>query len=243
MIGDIYGTPHTVGGVEWTLRIEVVLYLFMAALKIGGFFDARKNMLVYVLIAATLLINQLPPFPDGVGQWTRGYFALFGPFCLLGVGFFLHEKGEIGIWLLVALGAVVLANYFDLIAHDNPRFLLVRSGEIGVLLFTVAWKFRASFRFNAMVLLTADLTYAVYLFHNWLFDYLKDIYVKLSLSGSSSSLLACVSLLILCYLLNKKIEVPAIRFGRSLEDKFKKNNNSPPAILTRRVETVSGRKE
>lgn len=44
LMGDFFQTPHTLAGVEWTLRIEVMFYAFMALLKTVGLFNKQQWM-------------------------------------------------------------------------------------------------------------------------------------------------------------------------------------------------------
>lgn len=73
LIGDFFSTPYTLAGVEWTLRVEIIFYVFMAMLKAGGFWDKRKHLLIFVLLITTGLMSQLPAFPDGLSVF-KGYF-------------------------------------------------------------------------------------------------------------------------------------------------------------------------
>jgi len=48
LVGDFFNTPYTLAGVEWTLRVEIIFYFFMAMLKMGGFWDEKKHLLIFV---------------------------------------------------------------------------------------------------------------------------------------------------------------------------------------------------
>ena len=43
LIGDFFGTLYTLAGVEWTLRVEIIFYLFMVVIKASGQYEADKE--------------------------------------------------------------------------------------------------------------------------------------------------------------------------------------------------------
>lgn len=218
LIGDFFGSPYTLTGVEWTLRIEVIFYVFMAILRAGGFWGERKHLLIFVLIITTVLISQLPAFPDGPDVF-KGYFLIYGPFLFIGVGFWLYEQNWINISWLLILTSVIFVNYFYLISCYQPDWLSAHFAILGFLLFSIAWFFRKIFQSTMAILLLSDLTYSVYLFHNWIFDFFRDGFMKLFPSVQSSNYLALVPLFIFCFLLHRIIERPANKLGRTISIK------------------------
>jgi peptidoglycan/LPS O-acetylase OafA/YrhL len=215
LIGDFFGSPYTLAGVEWTLRIEVVFYVFMTMLKVVGFYGERKHLLIFVLLLATMLMSQLPAFPDNPYLF-KGYFLIYAPFLFIGTGFWLYEKTWINFGWLLALICLVFVNYFYLISCYQPNWLFAQFAALGFLLFTTAWIFRAKFHPTATIILCSDLTYAVYLFHNWMFDFFKRNVTKLLSLEQNSSFLALLLLFAFCFLLHRIIERPANKLGRTM---------------------------
>lgn len=213
LMGDFFGSPYTLGGVEWTLRVEIMFYVFMAMLRAGGFWGERKNWLIMVLLITTMLMSQLPVFPEGPYQ---GYFFIYAPFLFLGVGFWLYEKETINFGWLLTLICTVFVNYFYLISSYQPYWLPTQFAVLGFLLFTLTWIFRARFQSTKSILLLSDLTYSVYLFHKWMFDYFRDSIIKILPSIQSPDILALVPLFIFCFVLHRIIERPANKFGRAI---------------------------
>ncbi|MCX7068394.1 MAG: acyltransferase [Methylococcales bacterium] len=229
LIGDFFGTSYTLTGVEWTLRIEMVFYVFMAMLKATGFWGVRKHLLIFVLLITTGLMNQLPIFPDGLAIGVfKGYFLIYGPFLFLGAGFWLYEQAWISFSWFFALIIMVFVNYFNLISRYQSGWLPHHFAALGFLLFTVAWFFRSRFKVSTTILLLSDLTYGVYLFHNLMFDIFKEnalellslklgqkfLTLELLSLQQCANFLTLVSLFAFCFLLHRIIERPANKLGR-----------------------------
>ncbi|MDP3560519.1 MAG: hypothetical protein Q8R79_09275 [Legionellaceae bacterium] len=67
---------------------------------------------------------------------------------------------------------------------------------------------------NSLILFTSELTYSIYLFHNWLYDRIKQMSIAHGLFHKD--IYALLLLLILCAMLVKIIEKPGIQLGRRL---------------------------
>lgn len=151
LMGDFFGTPYTLAGVEWTLRVEIIFYAFMAMLKMAGFWGERKHLLIFVLWLTTVLISQLPAIPN-LG-WSKGYFLIYGPFLFVGAGFWLYEQAWITFSWFFILISTVFVNYFYLISSYQPNWLSAQFAALGFLLFTATWFFRSKFRSTTIILL------------------------------------------------------------------------------------------
>ena len=175
LVGDFFNTHYGLMGVEWTLRIEIVFYLFVALLKAAGFYDHRRHLLISVLLVVTALISQLPPFPNDPNLY-QGYFLIFSPFLFMGIGFSLYEHNDINFYSLLGLVVAVFANYFYLNSlYQPPTTLSAQFAALGFLIFSIAWFFRSKFQSTTGVTLLSNLTYPVYLFHNRMFDFFQII--------------------------------------------------------------------
>ena len=168
-----------------------------------------------VLLITTVLISQVPAFPDGPYVF-KGYFLIYVPFLFIGTGFWLYEQDWINFGWLLTLISGVFVNYFYLISSYQPSWLSAQFALLGFLLFTISWIFRARFQSTRSILLLSDLTYSVYLFHKWMFDYFRDSIIKILPSIQSPDILALVPLFIFCFVLHRIIERPANRFGRAI---------------------------
>jgi peptidoglycan/LPS O-acetylase OafA/YrhL len=213
LLGDFFNVPYTLKGVEWTLRVEIIFYGFMAALKYTGFWNERKHFLIFILLITIGLMSQLPAFPYGL---FRGYFLIYGPFLFVGVGFWLYEQAWISFGWFFLLIIMVFVNYFYLISCYQPGWLSAQFAILGFLLFTLAYIFRFKFQSTAFILVCSDLTYSVYLFHNWMFDFLKSHLIAIFTLTDSANLFSLALLFAICYLLHRIIERPANKLGRVL---------------------------
>ena len=91
LLGDFFVTPYALGGVEWTLRIEIIFYLFMMVLSYLGVFNNHKSwILPCMLVVTTLMIGFLSPIPTT--EVFKSYFSIFAPFLFLGSMFYLFER-------------------------------------------------------------------------------------------------------------------------------------------------------
>lgn len=207
LIGDFFEVPYTLSGVEWTLRVEIMFYLFMALKKQiwPSFF--REKWFFVLLFLVVFIFSTLPPFPNALFLF-KNYFLLYMPFIFLGIGFYLLEKREISSLLFLGFVIFVFYNYWKGIVLYQPNQMSAHFAFLGFVLFTVVWKFRHSFENSEIAIFLSNLTYSVYLFHNWLFDYFTKV-------GMSKSI-ALFALLSICYLFHKMIEKPAINFSRKL---------------------------
>lgn len=90
LIGDFFGTPLALAGVEWTLRVEVCFYLFVFSLKDMKVLGKEKVVIV-AMLAITVFLQLAPPFPIKE-NWHFGYFTLYFPFLFIGSTIFIVEK-------------------------------------------------------------------------------------------------------------------------------------------------------
>lgn len=213
LIGDFFGTYYALSGVEWTLRVEIMFYLFMLIMKSTGLIDRFKWLLPWVLVLATYTLGYFAPFPNN-GYWAHGYFTIYGTFLFLGSMWYLLEKQQINLTFFLVYVGYVLLQHYGLIAEHQTHWIKAPFATLAVALFFIAWHFRNSLRLTPLVLLFSELTYSVYLFHNWLWDPIKlGIVNKLSLTFVHHKIQILIILLVFCYLTVILIERPGIRLG------------------------------
>ena len=220
LMGDFFDAPYTLGGVEWTLRVEVVFYVFMAFLNKVNFLHARKNLLPYIFIFSTILCGYIAPIPS-IDIWSKGYLTIYGPFLLLGSVIYLLEKKYIGLLPMIILACVVFSNYFRLIAIYQVGWNSSHFAILAFFLFLLCWLSRSKFIISSATILLSDMTYAVYLFHNWFFEYAKHWLHLLKIEIFHPNVQALLLLFLTCFLAVKLIEKPSILFGRKLLNRIK----------------------
>ncbi len=227
LIGDLFGTPLALNGVEWTLRLEILFYLLMAMLNVAGWIKDRSRILPFALILLTGLCAVLAPLPSGTG-FNHGYLTIYGPFLLLGSMIYLYRAGQVGALLAFAMGCWVLLQYFELVALHQPGWIGHHFASIAVGIFLAVLAADRFLSAPMWVLAISELTYAVYLFHNWLFDHFKAIALTTRFADQSSAL-ALAGLFATCIAAVWCVERPAIAIGRSLARRFRPSPTiSPP---------------
>lgn len=221
LIGDWTGTPYALAGVEWTLRLEVAFYVLMAALHGAGLVRWRQGAALPWIYAAFIGgLYGLGPFPTHQA-WSMGYGTLYFPFLLLGSAVFLRERRVVGWATLVLLGAYVFALHYHGLRLWQARWLGAHFPDLAVGLFVLLWAVRRWLPAHPWVLWWSGLTYAVYLFHNWLVDWLRDALVRAGAGGGLALALALLALVAICAGLVRWVEQPAIRRGRAWAARFK----------------------
>ena len=220
LLGDWAGAPYALGGVEWTLRVELGFYLLMAALRAAGLTGWRDGAglpWLYAALTAALLV--CGPWPTHV-DWTRGYFSIYFPFLLLGSAIQLGERGAIRWRVVAALGAAVFALHYLGLRQWQPRWLDAHFALLALALFLLLWALRKRLPAPDWVLWLSELTYAVYLLHYWVFDALRAAALRWGAPRALAQWLALAGLLALCALLVKAIEQPMIRLGRRFSERL-----------------------
>jgi peptidoglycan/LPS O-acetylase OafA/YrhL len=213
LMGDFFSAPHALKGVEWTLRIEILFYFYMAVLNSFGLFKKHEKLLPYVFVITIGLCSYLAPIPSG-NVWSKGYLTIYGPFLLLGSVFYLLQKKVFGLTLFFVFVAIIFYHYFSLIEVYQKHWRNAHFAFLAFLLFLICWKVRNFFTLTPWVVVLSDLTYAVYLFHNWLFQYLQQWLTNLPLKGLGLNISIIGSLLVICYIFVRLVEKPGIKLGR-----------------------------
>lgn len=221
LIGDFMGTPYALGLVEWTLRVEVSFYLFATLLRLLNLTQWRAGQaLPWIYILVCLILSWIGPWPQQP-QWTQGYFTLFFPFLLLGSVIYLFQRGSVSLVSLLIFALFVFAMHQWEMLRWQPRWQHAYFAHLATLIFLGCWYFRAHFHGHRPVFFLARLTYAIYLFHNWMFDWLQNFFLYWQVPVLLANALALASLLLICTVLVATIEQPAIRLGRRLGRRFR----------------------
>jgi hypothetical protein len=193
--------------------------IFMVVIKTSGFWAGLSrgfSQFYYLCLVIIALFSFLPAFPniDGFG---RGLFLAYMPFLFMGVGFWLYETEKIKISQFIFLMIWVSVNYFYLTCKFVPVVLerYFDFAILGFILFTTAWYFQKKIK-TPIILVFSNLTYSVYLFHNWLFDFFKNYLVRLDYQTLLSNIGATLMLFSFCFLIHKLLEKPANKLGSKI---------------------------
>jgi len=212
LIGDFYNTPYALAGVEWTLRIEVLFYLYMFFMKKLGAFSYQK-FIPAIHMAAAYGLYKIPAFP-GPGMWTEGYFNAYTPFLLIGSLLYLAQQRFAS--RLVSTAAILAMLYISMtaIATYQPNWKISHYAAFATLIFLTAFFFRGRLSDSKELRLLSDLTYSVYLFHNWAWGYIAIPFKAMGLTGKWEQIAITISLLVFCYIMHCTVETYGIRLGR-----------------------------
>lgn len=216
LIGDFFDAPYTLMGVEWTLRVEVMFYLFMAIVKMCEPTFAGKKRFVIMLFMLMTSIPFLPPFPRPGHTLATDYFWLYGSFLFIGVFFYLFELRKINKPIFSAFISLVFYVYYQGIMTYAPWWGNGHYALLAFILFFLAWYYREHFKSGKIVMIFSNLTYSIYLFHNWLFDEFLKIY--------ASKMVALILLFSFCYLCHIYIEKKGIILGKKTLKAWKENS-------------------
>lgn len=221
LTGDLFGIQYALAGVEWTLRLEMMFYVIFYFAKRFELLKRKKLMAVGMIFLALIFISIAIPSWDG---WSKGYTSLYLPFIFMGVFFRFYDEKSIGIFELVGGVFILYLIYLVSLPAINPILKHSYFTFVALLLFVIFWIFGNWLPHSATISKLSVLTYAVYLFHNWIWGY---FYIATSIIASVAwvrSLLVLILLLFFCKLCEKFIETPAQKFGKKMVNKFLKTH-------------------
>jgi peptidoglycan/LPS O-acetylase OafA/YrhL len=218
LVGDFFGAPYALNGVEWTLRVELLFYLVMAVCKAARLFEGPSWKLVAAYSGLVLACALFSPVP-GANIWSKGYVTIYGPFLLLGSTIYLFEMKSWSPTLTFVFSGYVVAQYYYLLSLYQPKWISAHFALIGLGIFLAAWWFRERIKSGLIVLALSDMTYGVYLFHNWLFDRFNEWASKLEIKLVHPEILSLVCLLLFCWLMSLSVEKYGIKLGRRFQPK------------------------
>lgn len=215
LIGDLFASPYALDGVEWTLRIEVLFYIFMGLLSAVGLWGRHQRYLPWCLMLAVPVLASLAPIPFQQ-IWSRNFVTSYGLFLLLGAAFCLTETGKASRGFLLLMAAAVLTTFYVLMIRHSMVWQDAHFAVLGCLIFTAGWLSRSVFRANTPILFLSGLTYSVYLFHHWLWDFLQRAVERYHVPRIPHEFQILVWLILFCALMSRVLEVPGIKLGRTL---------------------------
>jgi membrane-bound acyltransferase YfiQ involved in biofilm formation len=189
----------------------------------------RPRWLPAVFVVCTALLHMAPPFPL-VASWSVGYFTLYAPFLFVGAMIYLAEHDMASRAYCAAGIAFVFIAFFQLIPEIHPAWKESTYATYALFLFLVAWRFRDRLVAGPLIRLLSDLTYAVYLFHNWLWQHLQAVVVKIGWIGVSPEIQVFLVLLPVCYVVHRTVEKGGIRLGRLILARYGTRSSEPLSL-------------
>lgn len=222
LIGDFFDTPLALGEVEWTLRVEILFYLFMGVLR-GINITNKGNVLIGIFVITTFVLFEMPPFPLSI-NFHNAYLTIYIPFLFIGAAIFCLEKNVANPLFAVISILSMFCMHLILIERYSPAWGRFNYAFIGTAIFLSSWLLRKYFVQTKWCSFFAELTYAIYLFHKWIWDFLSLTVKKLDFSLLNSNVQIIVLLITICTISNRLIEVRGVRVGKYLTSRlFKKS--------------------
>ncbi|WP_449106225.1 acyltransferase family protein [Pseudomonas mohnii] len=218
LIGDFFGTPLALAGVEWTLRVEILFYVYMATLRYFRILEKPK-LAVIAFLATTIFIFYAPPFP-AIAAFSNGYLSAMGPYLLMGACFYIYEHNKnirnlcimTGITITI-LSIVTISNRHKILMHDNYALLAVS-------IFCFGWLIRDRIQYGPIIGLVSSLTYAIYLFHKWMWEYIKRAVTEVGITAIPQDLQIFIILMAICYLAHISVEKYGLKIGRKVLNRY-----------------------
>ncbi|MFW0765483.1 acyltransferase family protein [Trabulsiella odontotermitis] len=214
LIGDFFNTPLSLAGVEWTLRIEMVFYVFMGLVKKVGLIN-KGNALAVLLLVVSLFISNINPFPVAK-DFHNAYFTLYTPFLFIGVVVYLSEHKLVNKGIALISVVTLFYLHLSLIEKINPSWGQYNYAFTGTVIFLGSWLYRDKFVESKACNLLSEMTYCVYLFHNWIWYFLSLIVVKIDLPYINNNIQILALLFIICYIAHKTIERRCVLIGKTI---------------------------
>ena len=81
-------------------------------------------------------------------------------------------------------------------------------------IFVAGWVLRGRMQYGPIIGVASNLTYAVYLFHNWMWGYIQIVVSKAEIAFVPLSMQIFVVLLVMCYLVHISIERYGLEIGK-----------------------------
>ncbi len=212
LIGDFFKTPTGLANVEWTLRIEVIFYIFMAALKKIGAIE-KPYLLPFIYTSLAILLFYMPSLP-GTGSWNVGYVNTYTLFLLIGSLLYLAQTKQAARSICGYAISALLILFLIKIAALHPFWKDNNFAIFAVIIFGLSMLFGREFKYNKTVGLFSNLTFSVYLFHNWLWDYISIPVSMIGVTGATKNILIILILLATCYALHSGVERRFAQIGR-----------------------------
>jgi peptidoglycan/LPS O-acetylase OafA/YrhL len=215
LMGDFFNTPYALSGVEWTLRVEIMFYVFMFILSFTPLLHNKGYVLLLLFTALILSLKMIAPFPN---ENFIGYFSTHIPFLFLGSVIYMYEKKNINLLALLLFIGITFYTYFKAIEEFSPQWLQTNFAITGFGIFIILWLIRENLQhiptsINLFINKLALLTFSVYLFHLFLWSYIE---LLLEHMGLDSSLFILIILFMWCRLMYLFIETPMNRLGQKL---------------------------
>lgn len=214
LLGDFFGTINALAAVEWTLRIEMTFYVIMALLKTSGFL-AQPRLMPVAVVGATAALHLWSPLPS-TNDWNHGYITLYAPFLGIGVLIYLAEHRLAHRFTCVCACLLVFSAFVFAVPSLQPSLKEHHYAVWAVAIFLVFLSINNRLEDLTIVRRAADLSFALYLLHNWLWAHIALLGATLGLGGLALQLFIVSSIIGASWVVHRWLELPGIALGKAL---------------------------
>lgn len=223
LFGDFFETPNQLNGVDWTLRVEILFYsccaiwmLLRNQLYIFGYV-AKKWQRRGLYVSVVLILSLLPIFPR---NGFTGYVSIFSLVFLGGIWLALFDLKKVSSFEAIVVVLSSFGAHCYAIEQIRPDlFAFGAFSAYGYIVFFLLYLARDKMKINKIIITLSNLTYLVYLFHNWLLDKFFGWFQFLPINPDGriplpSRLTSLVIFIVVMWLIHVSYEKPILKFGK-----------------------------
>ena len=207
LLGDILELPYGLGGVEWTLRIELYFYFFMFLVKELGFLDKRYFPLIFIIPSVYLFISDPLPRFGAFG----GYISLYIPILFIGSCVYIAQHDSRSRTISISTILLLYMIHVQELTNLGKSSTYLRFLNVGMIVWFFFWYFQKLFSRTLVISLLSNVTYSFYLFHNWIGRYISGFVFESTWPWG-----IYISIVVLSTLVYYIVELPFISLGRKL---------------------------
>lgn len=215
VLADLFNAPRVITGVEWTLRMEIVFYIYI------GILMWKRKLNYKAVFTAAFAILALNILTKGHWEDNRPLPLIYFYILLTGVIFYFNHMGQLArrqiMWLSITtvLLFIITFQIFELKPYRQLTYPF-----LAIVVFYLSFKYQNKFAPNKVVTFFSNCSYSLYLLHNFVFKY-----AVLNLAFLQNIILihmcAWSILIATCYLLHAAIEQPFINLGKKLSKRYR----------------------
>src|SRR5690606_37056372 len=144
----------------------------------------------------------------------NAYLSIYLPFLFIGVIIYYIENRMININIAAICVLILFYIHLAMIEKYSPSWGRFNYAFTGVVIFISSWKLKKFFTNAKWCSFFSDLTYAIYLFHKWVWDTLSEIVNSINITFINSNIQIITLLIGICFASHKLIENKGVLLGK-----------------------------
>lgn len=179
----------------------------------------KGNLIAVILLAITFMLFQLVPFPAS-RNFHNAYLSIYVPFLFIGVIIYYIEKELINLGIAVTCLLTLFYMHLLIIEKFSPSWGHFNYAFTGTAIFISSWIIRDRFKFTKTCGFLSELTYAIYLFHKWIWNSLNEVVNNLNIPLINSNIQIIALLIGICFLSHKLVENKGVQLGKYITNAY-----------------------